>query len=384
MSRLRATLVLAALLSPMVVSGQAGADSDLPLWRFVYPNARALISIDWARIRQSPAGAMIREKWLTSGAMAAIPAVELLNDIDRVLISSPGKDSADDSAEPAILVAIQGHFDAARVRQVFTRLGAKPQSYNSFQVYRPQRRGQKREPEDSDARDTAWVLFDSETILYGDAPSVFAALDRNQFARASSQPTSQASPEPGSIAARAGVMAANYELWVLMDATEIMSSDQIAGLFQGGEWASEAQGFEAGVNLRAGLAADVTVRFPSDAIAKRVTAELTRVMNLAAKDKSSGAQLQDIAKKLKFNADGAATRISLRLTQPELEKTAQAFAASHKAAAQLAGNAHGSTGPVTNLTAAPNAALAPAKPAMIRIEGLDEGTREIPFEEGQH
>ncbi len=365
MSRLRATLVLAALLSPVVASGQAGAQSDLPLWRFVYPNARALISIDWARIRQSPAGTMIREKWLTTGAVAAIPAVELLNDIDRVLISSPGKDSGDDSAEPPLLVAIQGHFDAARVRQVFTRLGAKPQAYNSFQVFRPQ--GKER-------KNTAWVLFDSETILYGDAPSVFAALDRNQFAQASSQPAP--SPEPGSIAARAGVMDANYELWVLMDATEIMSSDQIAGLLQGGEWASEAQGFEAGINLRAGLAANITLRFSSDAIAKRVTAELTRVMNLAAKDKSSGAQLQDIAKKLKFNADGAATRISLRLTQPELEKTAQAFAASHKAPAQLAGNAPRNAGP--------GVVSVPAKPAMIRIEGLDEGTREIPYEEGQH
>ena len=39
----------------------------------------------------------------------------------------------------------------------------------------------------------AWVLFDDETILFGDAPSVFAALDRNQFrasvpARANSGP----------------------------------------------------------------------------------------------------------------------------------------------------------------------------------------------------
>ena len=75
-----------------------------------------------------------------------------------------------------------------------------------------------------------------------------------------------------------------------MDATEIMASDQVAALFRGGEWASEAQGFEAGVNLRAGLAADITVRFSSDETAKRVTAELTRVMNLAAKDKSSAAE----------------------------------------------------------------------------------------------
>ncbi len=213
-----------------------------------------------------------------------MPGLELLDDIDRVLISSPGKNSADDSAESPILIAIHGHFDAAKVRQVFTRVGAKPQAYNSFQVYRPQ----GKHPQGSAAKDTAWVLFDAETILFGDAPSIFAALDRNQFAQASQQPT----PASGSMLARAAEMDASYELWVIMDATEMMSSDRIAALFHGGEWASEAQGLEAGFDLRAGLAADITVRFSSDATAKRVTAELTHVMNLAAKDKSAGAQTQ--------------------------------------------------------------------------------------------
>ncbi len=301
--------------------------------------------------------------------------MELLNDVDRVLISSPGKNSPDDAAESPILVAIQGHFDAAKVRQVFTRLGAKPQSYNSFQVYRPQGK---------DAKDTAWVLFDAETILFGDAPAIFATLERNQFAQPSPQPSS-----PGSLFARAAEMEANYEFWVIMDATEIMSSDQIAALFRGGEWASEAQGFQAGVNLRIGLAADITVRFSSDATAKRVTTELTRVMNLAAKDKSTGAPVQDIAKKLKFSLDGSATRISLRLTEQELEKSAQAFAAGLKASPQLAGDAKGNAGTIANSVPAPASPPTPGKPAVIRpavirIEGLDEGTREIPYTDKQH
>ena len=37
-------------------------------------------------------------------------------------------------------------------------------------------------------------------------------------------------------------------------------------------------------------------------------------MQWSAKDKSSGAQMQNIAKKLKFNVDGSAAKISLRLT----------------------------------------------------------------------
>jgi hypothetical protein len=375
MIRLRASFALAGALATLIApgiasaqaNGQASGLSDPALWRFVYPTAKALISVDWAGIRQSPAGAMIREKWLHAGGLPAVPGVELLNDIDRVLISSPGKNSPDDAAETPILVAIRGHFDAARVRRVFTGFGAKPQSYNSFQVYRPQRRA----GQGDDAKDTAWVLFDAETILYGDAPSIFAALDRNRFAQAS--PPSP--PAAGSLAARAAEMEAGYEFWMIVDATEIMSSDLIAALFQGGEWASEADGFQAGVNLRAGLAADITVRFSSDATAKRVTAELTRVVNLAAKDKSTGAELREIARKLKFGLDGSATKISLRLTQQELQRSVEAFAESHKAVPAVAENGAGN---------ARSPAVAAARPAVIRIEGLDEGPREIPFEDPQH
>jgi hypothetical protein len=364
MFRLRAALVvpgvLSVLLAPVVATGQ----SDPALWRFVYPNAKALISIDWARIRQSPAGVMIREKWLAPGALPAIPAMELLNDVDRVLISSPGKTNDDDDAgESPILVAIHGHFDAAQVHQVFTRLGAKPQSYNSFQVYRPQGKN---------AKDTAWVFFDAATILYGDAPSIFSALDRSRFM---SPPL-----ETGSLVARATELDANYELWVILDASEIMASDQVAALFQGGEWASEAQGFEAGVHLRAGLAADITVRFSSDDTARRVTAELTRVMSVAAKDRSASGPVPDLAKKLKFNLDGSATKISLRLNERDLERSAEAFRAGYKASVEAENTGTASAPP-------PASAMPPKpvslKPAVIRIEGLDGGPREIPYPEPQ-
>ncbi len=370
MSRLRSALAFAVFLVPMISDGQANSraagQTDLALWRFVPPDAKALISIDWARIRQSQAGAMIREKWLTSNPMPAIPGMELLDGIDHVLISSPGKNLPGDAGESPILIAIHGHFDAAKVREVFTHFGAKPQSYNSFQVYRPQGK---------DTKGTAWVLFDADTILYGDAPSIFATLDRNQFG-----PPPQAN---GSLLQRAGAMEANYEFWLIMDATEMVSSDQVAALFQGGEWASEAQGFEAGVNLRAGLAADITVRFSSEATAKRVTAQLTRVINLAAKDKGTNAQMQNIAKKLKFTLDGSAAKISLRLTQQELDKSAEAFERG-RTAAQLAATASGIRSPASNPASGLTPIPAPVKPATIRIEGLDDGPREIPFSDAQH
>jgi hypothetical protein len=383
MVRYRAILIFAfaTLVIPGLVRAQATPHSQPApsLWRFVDPNAKAVISIDWARIRDSQAGVMARDKWMKAGALPAlsIPGLELLDEIDRVLISSPGNPaagaqlsgqsagqsetpSADESAQAPVLFAIHGHFKPGQVRQVFARFGAKSQSYNSFQVYRPQGK---------QGKDMACVLFDDETILFGDARSVFAALDRNQFTASAPE----APPAAGSIAARAAAMESNYDFWVIMDATEILSNDSVAALLRGGEWASEAQGFEAGVSLRAGLAADVTVRFSSDAVAKRVTGELTRLMNTASRDRATDRQLQDIAKKLKFNVDGSAAKISLRLTEQDVEKSAQAWATARKVAPP-------SPRFTVDRTAAPVPVKPPAKPPVIRIEGLDDGPREIPYD----
>jgi hypothetical protein len=383
MVRYRAILVFAfaTLVIPGMVRAQATthAQPAPSLWRFVDPDARALISIDWARIRDSQAGAMMRDKWLKAGALPAlsIPGLELLDEIDRVLISSPGNpaaggqaarqletqsetQAADELAQAPVLFAIHGHFKPGQVRQVFARFGAKPQSYNSFQVYRPQGK---------QGKDMACVLFDDETILFGDARSVFAALDRNQFAASSPDAASAA----GSIATRAAAMESSYDFWVIMDATEILSNDSVAALLRGGEWASEAKGFEAGVSLRAGLVADVTVRFSSDAVAKRITGELTRLMNAASRDSATDRQLQDIARKLKFNVDGSAAKISLRLTEQDVEKSAQAWAAARKVTPPTPGLR-------VDRTAAPVPVKPSAKPPVIRIEGLDDGPREIPYD----
>jgi hypothetical protein len=361
------SVALIALLSPAV----ADCQSDAAPWRFVPPNAKALININWQRIRQSPAGAMILDTWLNVGPKAAIPGLEFFDDVDRVVISSPGSETSKDTgagtdAEPApapLLFAVDGHFDAAKVRKFFARLGAKPQAYNSFQVYRPQGRH---------AKDMAYVLFDAGTILFGDAPSVFAALDRNQFGA----PT----PEPGSIIARAPEMDKAYELWLVITSPDILANDRLEGLFRAGEWAPDAQDFEVGVHLRSGLTADVTVRFASTEAAKQVVTELTRLAAIAAKDKDEP-QMQDIARKLKFSSDGSAAKINLRLTPQELAKSTQALMAAHPAAGEQPAAAP-APAPIPAPAATP--APAPEKPGVIRIEGLDDGPREIPFPDHQH
>src|SRR5713226_9177181 len=158
--------ILVLVLAPVAGTGQ----TDPGLWRFVHPNAKAVISIDWGRIRQSHVGTMLREKWVDTGPAAAIPGIEFLNDVDRFLISSPGQNPADERAEPPVLIVIHGHFEMAKIRKLLVTHGAKPQMFNSVQVYRPQ---------DKNGKDLAFVLLDAQTILMGDARSIFASVERN-------------------------------------------------------------------------------------------------------------------------------------------------------------------------------------------------------------
>ena len=81
------------------------------------------------------------------------------------------------------------------------------------------------------------------------------------------------------------------------------------------------------------------------------------------------AQVRDIAKKLKFTSDGSAAKISLRLTGRNWKRARRRFAAAH----QAAGNSEKVAVPLAPVP------TAPVKPGVIRIEGLDDGPREIPL-----
>jgi hypothetical protein len=352
---------LIALLVPAVAECQ----SDAGQWRFVHPKAKALIGINWQRIRQSPAVALLRDRWLNAQSMGDFPGIELLDEVDRVVISAPG--AQNDAQESALLIAVYGHFDAAEVRRLFAHLGAKAQSYNSFEVYRPQGAG---------AKDFAWVLVDPGTILCGDPPSIFAALDRSRF------PATM--PEPGSAAARAPDLDSTYDLWMILSGPDAMANDRLANLLRGSEWIPDAQGIEAGINFRSGLAADVTLHLASDSAAKHAVIELGHLLAAASKDHSVEPQNRELIKKLKFSSEGAAAKISLRLNPEELQTTAQAFAAAHPVAVVAVKSPDPAGAIPVASSAGPAFAAKPtlaAKPPMIRIEGLDEGPIEIPYQD---
>jgi hypothetical protein len=331
----------------------ASAQTDPGPWRFVDPGAKAVISVDWKRVSHSQLGVMLREKWLDPAAVS-IPGIEFLDDVDRFLLTSRGGDPGGETEEAPLLVVVTGHFDLPKIRALLAAHRTKPQQFNSFLVYRPQGKN---------AKDLAFVLFDPQTILIGDSRSIFASLDRIAF--------QHAAPDANSILARASEMEKNYDAWALVTAPGALAGNRLTEFLTGAGLDAEAQGFEAGVSLRAGLAADITVLFSSEDDAKSMTTEFSKIVHLAARDKSGEAFLQDFEKRLKFTTEGPRIKITLRLTPQELEKNAQLFAARKRLP-------DADIRPVVKSTPAPPP---PPERQVIRIEGLDGGTREIPYQQ---
>jgi len=348
----------------LLASLAAHAQPDAALWRYTHPNAKALIGIDWRKLSASHAGTILREKWINTNG-AAVPGIEFLDDVDRVLISSPGRGGAYESSEAPILIVARGRFDPAKVRHALTTHGAKAQMFNSIAVYRPQGKSGK---------DMAFVVLDAQTILIGDARSVFQSLDLNR------SPEAQAPSSP--ISARAAELEANYEAWAIIQGTGGIAGNRLTELFSGGAFGgAEPQTFEAGISVRNGLAADIHLILPNEPVARSMASDLSELFKTMAKDKATDPSMVDITKKLKVTSEGSTAKISLRLTPQEVERNARIFAASHKTSAPAGAVAAAPVIPAIRPVVTPPPAATPARPerGTIKIEGLDEGTREIPY-----
>lgn len=339
-----------------MLTGQTNSvPNDAALLRYVQPDANVLIGVNWRLVRQSGAVETLHEKLLNATAsIRAVPGIEFLDDIDRVLVSA--RSSGPEAADPEVLVALGGHFELAKIRKALLTYGLKPQLFNSIQVYRPQ---------GANGQSMAIVLLSPQTVLLGDPRSVFASLEHKTFPIAAA-----ANP----MLARSREMDANYDIWVLGNGLHALTADRMPNFFGMKELASEERGFEAGVSLRNGLKSDISMRFETEEDAKTVVAKIEEVMKTQAKDKGVEAALAEFEKNLKITSEGPVAKVTLQMTPQELETAAVMGA---KARMQAA------TASLSRPQAVIRINPVPPKPEkqVIRIEGLDDGPRVIPYQQ---
>jgi hypothetical protein len=317
------------------------AQPNAGLWRFVQPDAHAIIGLDWKRAGHSELGQWLREQWLGSAA-AAVTGPEFLDSVDHILMSSAGAREA--KQEAPLLIAIQGRFDPAKLRKSLLARGAKVQVFESMAIYRPPGK---------DARDLAFAPLDAHIVLAGDAHSVYEAIEKSR--------TPAGDDTRSELLARARRMDAAYDCWALLQAPGALASERFTlGVFGAEEFSADARSIEAGISFREGMVLRAAVTARSESAAKKTAGDFEKLIKLAARDRVAQPALALFASKLKIGVGRATVLISANISEPETVKLAGRLTAAKDK-------------PVIDI------ALEESKRPVIRIEGLDDGPREVPY-----
>jgi len=329
---------------------QADAQTDAGLWRFVHPNAKALIGIDVQRIRTSRVAEEMATQWqsMVTAMPFTLPGTDLIKVIDRVVVSSPGRNEKNPDEEPPLLIAVSGKFEPGKLRQMLLKGGSKPQAFNSVTIYRPQ---------DNAGKDFGFVVLNSQTLLIGDVKSLCSAIERVEREPAAAPP---------GIVERARDLDIAYDFWaVLLSPPADLSGDR----FPLGDIVGKLSGFEAGIAVREGLAFDVNLHAMSEPAAKEIAAQFSKLIHLASKDRENHPEWAGLNRKVKVMVEHADVHFALRFDTKDVTRMSKTLDEARARRQQLA-------------KAPPLPVAEPPKPPqrqVIRIEGLDGGPREIPY-----
>lgn len=373
----RSTLfaLLAVALAALMFCPTVNA-ADETVWRYLYPGTKSIIGIDFQRAKASPVWKMLGRQWSQAGGFKLTGSdTEILDRIDRVLISSNGMPIRE-AAKPPVVIAIQGRMDRALIQKLAPK-GTALQKFKGVDLF---------VPFDSRDDDPLLALINEQFALIGDRASLGLVLD--------SQGSAAADPE---VLGRAAQLASECEIFVVsresLAEAAAADSEAIPAIKQ----LEDIQSIDLGLSLSQGLGLKsvLTTKDPSSAQSIAMMAQLFTTM-ATSDPKQGNSELAKIARGLKVSSEGASVSISIDVPMAQLEKGVAQFRASmqeagRKSLESLIGvkPAPGSI-PGLRPAASPQLAQAapavqpPARPAVpvkrtIRIVGLDSGEKEINY-----
>jgi hypothetical protein len=318
-------------------------------WRFAHPDAQILAGADLFRLGQNPLGEKLRQQFL------AAMGPELSRHVQRLLVSTAF--AADGSADTVLILS--GPLDAARIKQMAGKGHAQIKAYKGVDVILP--------PSGSPL-EVHFAIIDSQTALLGTRAGVTAAIDRN---RASNIPPAQRSALFG----RALELATDAEVWVLTD-------DLPAG-FAPTSWEQLSGTQTAGVELVLKVGAEIGLAVGFDLDPPEVLeAAFQAIEKERFGTRSGNYALAPWLKKLATARHSAGLVLSGQLSEAEALEEFPALAA-------ILGLPIKSAEPkptqlVSTLRRIPDEPLPVAPPPppqlRVRIEGLETGTLEIPYQ----
>jgi hypothetical protein len=339
-----------AILTALLAAGPLTAQEAPTMWQFAPPDTKALIGIRWHNIAESRIGRALQQQ-LSDAGFSGLPALGILKDIDEAVIASPGKkpDDPDDKQAP-VLIRVSGRFSSGEFERMMAGQGAHSQLYRGKRVYRQKKNG-----------DMAFTRLDEHAFLLGDAPSVFAALDRLEWPSAAANP----------LIARASKLRDDNDIWALFT----VAPKELAGkLVPDLPLVGDVHGLELGISLKDGLDLRLGLDTDSEESAAKLADELKKDLKLAMKDMQQGpdpsrnADIAAAAKKIQVAADKTDVRLTLKVDAATVERSLAEAARQQKASR-----------PAVAITIQPHAAPPPQVKQTIHIEGLDDGPKDVPL-----
>lgn len=310
------------------------AQSHPGWWTYASPDATALVGMDWSVLRKSPFADPVRLELGSEGL--GFPELDSFNQVSQFLVSSP----------PLLAVA-SGSFPSAETGRDAGAHGFRLATYKNVNIWIA--------PQPSAL---SFALMTPQVVIIGSRKTLEAAIDRATDLAAKEGETARATVRKYSpLLARAAQFAHDGDLWVVSSRLP----DPLASRFVPLE--VDARSFDGGASIQNGLRLGGLLSAPSKEGA----------LVMAERLRENFAALSPLTRAIEIHVDGDQVGFSLVATPEE-------FNASLRSVPAPIEPPPAPVPPVLASAPPPEASKpAPAQPQVIRILGLDDGPKEIPF-----
>jgi hypothetical protein len=354
-----------------------------PDWELAPPDAKILVGIDIRGLKNSQVtnlfGADAKSGLRTEVENIApmgpfpIPKFELFEDIDSLFLASNAEKitprpltdkvestvpvAATANTNPSFLLAISGTFPDEHIRPLLK--GPHP-SYKGINVYR----GTGPNP-------IAVAVLDEHLVLLGDEKSIYRAIDRK---------TTGIKLQGGPIFARAKELAAANDVWVVV---RDIGGDIKKASGPSAAFASEVDGVDFGLAARDAFNLNIAMTTKTDAGAQMFAQLISSQLQSAIDAKMDDQEAAEVLKRIKVNTNGNTMQVQIAMSKEELLDNIRKMQEQRARGGVRLASHHPMLGVTTTTTATrasvavPAAPPAPPKPRIIKIYGLDDGTKEI-------
>jgi hypothetical protein len=363
-------LLMAAL--PLTAMQATQQPSKWSVWHLVHPDTKLLIGLDWRQAQQSPLGPMLK-KQVAEGGHPLLNFLESIENVDRLLVSSTG--AAPGGRRPPLLVIAQGHFQLSKIRTLATSDGAVSRRYNDVELLVPGGGAANEE--------IHFALIDASTILFGDGVSIKAAINRH---------LRQEPPNNRNLAvARSMTLSTANDFWMVSEEPFQALNNLGIGTMPFMEMLT---GLEMNVTMRDGLNVQLSLFAKTAEDAQQLMNGISPLLQLMAIQPQANLGIQELARRCHITLDRGIVRLTADLERKLVDQALQTMRATRSQQVtqgpapgtrlttplQGALQQAGQSGPQAQSGPPPGAAaVTTSSRKVIRIVGMEEGIREIPY-----